>query len=58
MGAGGAAIYVDRILQGAPPATLAVEECTRFRVVNLKAARALGVRVPKAGLSRADPIID
>jgi putative tryptophan/tyrosine transport system substrate-binding protein len=54
-----AAIYVDRILKGATPATLPVAECTRFRlVVNLKAARALGVRVPKAVLSRADQIID
>jgi putative ABC transport system substrate-binding protein len=54
-----AAIYVDRILKGATPGTLPVEECTRFRlVVNLKAARALGVRVPKAVLSRADQIID
>ena len=51
-------LAVKAWVQGAPPATLAVEECTRFRVVNLKAARALGVRVPKAVLSRADPIID
>lgn len=53
------ASHVDRILKGATPATLPVEECTRFRlVVNLKAAQALGVRVPKAVLSRADQIID
>ena len=52
-------IYADRILRGATPATLPVEECTRFRlVVNLKAARALGVGVPKAVLSGADQIID
>ena len=49
---------VDRILKGATPATRPVEECTRFRVVNLKAARALGVHVPKAVLSRAEEIID
>ena len=54
-----AATCVDRILKGASPGTLAVEECTRFRlVVNVKAARAMGLRVPKAVLERADRIIE
>ncbi len=54
-----AATCVDRILKGASPATLAVEECTRFRlVVNTKAARAMGLRVPKAVLERADQVIE
>ena len=53
-----AATCVDRILKGASPGTLPVEECTRFRlVVNAKAARAMGLRVPKAVLERADHII-
>jgi len=54
-----AATYVDRILKGATPGTLRVEECTKFRlVVNLKSARALGLRVPKALVGRADQVID
>ena len=54
-----AATCVDRILNGASPDTLPVEECTRFRlVVNVKAARAMGLRVPAAVLERADRVIE
>ena len=54
-----AAAYVDRILKGTRPGDLPVEESTRFRlVVNLKTARALGVRVPLALVSRADQVVD
>ena len=54
-----AATYVDRIFRGTAPGELAVESTTRFHLaVNLRAARALGLRVPKTLLSRADQIIE
>ncbi len=54
-----AAIYVDKILKGAAPANLAVEESTKFRcVVNLRAARAIRVRIPQSVLTRADRVIN
>ena len=54
-----AAGYVDRILKGASPGTLPIQQPSRFDfVINMRTARRLGVALPQSMLSSADEIID